>query len=283
MEYFKVKFDTRALGLEKPQITLYPLVCMHLGAAQCDMKFIQKQIARIEEDPNARWIYLGDGGECVTKSSKGDVYAQLLSPQGQQDLAAELLAPIRERGLFGIRGNHGHRIYRETGLSFDKNLCHRLGIPFLGVSTFMNMVVNRSSYDLYFHHGADSGTALQAKITKAEKFLNFVNADALFTAHSHLAQELQPSVLYELDNSSGKIRTKLRRQYVCGAAYDSRTGYAEEKAYTPMLPAWISVKFDGRIIEGEAQKSQSCKIFRSDGTYPIEHKYLMDRPAQELV
>ena len=283
MEYIKFKFDTREAGLEKPQINIYPLVCLHLGAAQCDMKFIEEHVQRIKEDPNGYWIYLGDGGECVTKTSKGDVYAQLLSPQGQQDLAVDVLAPIRGRGLFGIRGNHGHRIYKETGLSFDKNLCHRLGIPYLGVAAFVNLLVNRSSYDLFFHHGADSGTALQAKITKAQKFLEFVNADALFTAHSHLAADLQPSVLYELDNGNGKIRTKLRYQYVCGAAYDSRSGYAEEKAYTPMLPAWIKVAFDGRIVQGEAQKRQKCEIFRSSGQYPITHEYLERMPPNELV
>ena len=283
MEYLRKVFNTREMRLEKPFINIYPLVCMHFGAAQCDMAFIEAHIQRIKEDPNGYWIYLGDAGECVTKQSKGDVYSQLLSPQGQQDLAVELLEPIRGRGIFGIRGNHGQRIFRETGLSFDKNLCHRLGIPFLGVSAFMNLTVNRSSYDLFFHHGSDCGTALQAKIARAERFTQMVNADALFTAHSHLCADLQPSVLYELDNISQKIRTKLRRQYVCGAGYDSRTGYAEEKAYNPMLPAYLRVQFDGRIIRGEGQKSQDCQIYRSDGQHELQHNYLSRIDPMELV
>lgn len=283
MEYLKKVFDTKKLGLKQPFINIYPLVCLHFGAAQCDMRFIKEHIRRIKDDPAGYWIYLGDAGECVTKASKGDVYAQLLSPQGQQELAVNILEPIRGRGLFGIRGNHGQRIYRETGLSFDKNLCHRLGIPYLGVSAMMNLVVNRSSYDLFFHHGGDSGTALTAKISRAEKFSNFVNADGLFTAHSHLAADLQPVVLYELDNQAGKIRTKLRRQYICGAGYDSRSGYAEEKGYNPMLPAYLKVQFDGRIIQGTAQKSQDCQIFRSDGQHEITHEYLAEMNPAELV
>ena len=128
---------------------------MHFGAAQCDMKFIKEHVQRIKDDPSGHWIYLGDGGECVTKQSKGDVYAQLLSPQSQQEIAVEILDPIKNKGLFGIRGNHGNRIYKETGLSFDKNLCHRLNIPYLGVSAFSNFVINRSSYDAFFHHAKD--------------------------------------------------------------------------------------------------------------------------------
>lgn len=283
MEYLRKVFDTKKLGLKQPFINIYPLVCMHFGAAQCDMKFIKEHVRRIKDDPAGYWVYLGDAGECVTKTSKGDVYAQLLSPQGQQELAVKVLEPIRGRGLFGIRGNHGQRVYRETGLSFDKNLCHRLGIPFLGVSAFVNMVVNRSSYDMFFHHGADCGTPVSAKIRKAESFSQFVNADALFTAHSHLAADVQPAALFELDNSAQKVTTKLRHQYICGAGYDSRSGYAEEKGYNPMLPAYIKVSFDGRIVEGRAQKSQKCEIFRSDGQHKLTHEYLAEMDPAELV
>src|SRR5207302_3793163 len=69
----------------------YPLVCMHVGAAQCDMKFINDHIERLRKDPNGKGIYLGDGGECVTKLSKGGIYEQLLSPQQQHDVVVEML------------------------------------------------------------------------------------------------------------------------------------------------------------------------------------------------
>lgn len=99
-----------------PRLRLYPLVCMHVGAPQCDVKFLRQHIQRIKDDPDARWVYMGDGGECVTKLSKGDVYGQLLSPQLQLEALIDLLDPIKDKGLFGIRGNHGHRVYKETGL-----------------------------------------------------------------------------------------------------------------------------------------------------------------------
>jgi len=266
MNYFHFKSKDNTLRI-------YPLVCMHLGASQCDVKFIRDHIARIKADPNGRWVYMGDGGECVTKSSKGSIYSQLLSPSMQVEACADLLEPVRDKGLFGIRGNHGHRVYKDSGLSFDMALCNKLGVPYLGPATFANFVVGRTSYDCYFHHGTDSGIGLRSKISSAEGFARFIDADAIFTAHSHVAIELQPATTLACDNNKQKIRTKLRHQYICGSAYDSRTGYAEEKGYPPLLPSYLSVQFDGWIVEGDAQRGQQCHIYRSDGQHELEHEY----------
>lgn len=269
MNFIRFKYDTKKLKLKEPVIRIYPLVCFHLGAPQSDGKFIHSLLKRIKEDPNARWIYMGDLGECVTLSSKGDVYTQTLSPQGQMDLGVELLTPIKDKGLFGVKGNHGNRIYKETGLEFDQNLCARIGIPYLGTASFVNLVVNRSSYDLYVHHGIDSGVSATAKIRKAEQFGEYIDADAILTAHSHFCVDLSPSHLMSCDNTNRKVRTKLRHQYICGSCYDSRTGYALDKGYKPLLPAHIIITFDGRIIAGKAVKQQRSEIVRSTADYEI--------------
>ena len=90
MSYIRYTFDTKKLKIE-PYINIYPLPCMHVGAAQCDMEFLTDHIDRIKTDPNARVVYMGDGGECVTKYSKGEVYKQLCSPQRQQVWAVRAL------------------------------------------------------------------------------------------------------------------------------------------------------------------------------------------------
>jgi hypothetical protein len=259
--YLKFKYDTKKLKLKKPEITIYPIVCWHIGAEESDTHFIKEHIARIKADPTARVVYLGDGGECVTRNSKGDVFAQTMSPQQQQEALIKLLTPIKDKLLFGVRGNHGHRVYKETGLDFDNSLCNALGIPYMGVCTFCNILVNRSSYDLYFHHGLDSGVSPQTKVSSAEKFTKFIDADAIFTAHSHYATELMPALIRRCDNGACKITDRSRKQYICGSAYDSRTGYAEDKGYPPLTPAHISVTLDGRIIEGTGVKKQTYRKY----------------------
>jgi hypothetical protein len=279
--YIHFEFDTKKLKIPS-HISIYPLVCMHIGSSQCDMTFIKEHIKRVKEDPNARWVYMGDGGECVTTYSKGDLYGQLLSPQQQMECLLDLFAPIKDKGLFGIRGNHGNRVYKESGLSFDHNLMARLGLPYLGVKAMANLVVNRSSYDCWFHHGVDSGIALRSKIAKAETFNMMVNADAIFTAHSHVAINLQPAVLYEADNNAKKLKTKMRYQYICGSGYDSRTGYADDKGYPPLLPSYLAVAFDGRIREGYAHKAQEANVWRSDGQHDLSHDYVVKYLENQL-
>lgn len=281
-QYIRFAFDTHKLGLKEPVIRLYPISCIHMGSPQCDMKFLQEHLYRLKHDPNGRWVYMGDGGECVTKLSKGDVYGQLMPPQAQIEALLDLLGPVKKQGLLGVRGNHGHRVYKETGLSFDHTLCSRLGIPYMGAATFANMVVNRSSYDLYFHHGTDSGITLRAKIAAAEAFGKFIRADAIFTAHSHIAQELQPCAELYCDNNATKCGTLLRHQYITGSFYDSRTGYAEDKGYPPLLPSCLRVTFDGRIVEGKAKKTQKCDRYESDGQHELNHDYIQEYLVRRL-
>jgi len=269
LSYIRVKINTYT-GKGDSVLRLYPLPCFHVGAPQSDAKFIQKHLARIVADPNARWVYMGDGGECVVEGSKGNIYEQILNPQQQVDLIVHLLEPIKAKGLFGIRGNHGNRVYRATGLSFDKTVCLRLGIPYMGVNTFANIVVNKSSYDTYWHHGIDSGVSIQTKINKAEILTRFTNVDAVFTAHSHVVMDLPPSHILGCNNHDRKVQTKLRHQYICGSAYDSRTGYANERGYPPLLPSFIVVELSGKRIHGFPQHKQNSQVFRSDGQHVVD-------------
>jgi hypothetical protein len=271
--YIRFRINTKKPGFKEPVIRLYPLPCLHIGAPQSDAYFIKQHINRIRQDPQGFWIYMGDGGECVTPGSKGSIFEQLYNPQQQQGILISLLEPIKKQGLFGIRGNHGNRVYKETGLSFDKTLCARLGIPYQGVNSFCNLVVNRSSYDLYCHHGVDSGAKIQSKVSSADKFRGWIIADATITAHSHTAMEIQPAAYLLNDNNECRVRTKLMHQYIAGCGYDSRESYATDKGYSPLMPAFICIEFDGRIIEGRAQKNQHYRRWFSDGQHKVDGDY----------
>ena len=96
-------------------------------------------------------------------------------------------------------------------------------------------------------------------------------ADALFTAHSHVAMELPPSTLKYLDNHAMKIKTKLRHQYICGSGYDSRTGYAQEKGYPPLLPQFICVQFVGD--NAKHNKEQQYTRWHSTGEHAVSGIY----------
>lgn len=260
MRYFRYQTD-------QPQVNLYPIVCWHIGAPQASLPFIKTHIKRIAEDPYARWVYMGDGGECVTKSSKGSIYEQTMNPQDQYNMLVELLDPIREKGLFGITGNHDRRIFKDSGMRFAETLMRELKIPYLGNCVFWKLHVRRSTYDIFMHHGIDSSSVIGGKVNKAKSFDQWVFADAIFTAHSHICLEIPPKLTAYLLPSGAEpdhmIQWQPTYEYVCGCAYDSRVpGYAEEKGYQPITPAHLMVEFGGQYKRGVAQHSQTCHIWR---------------------
>lgn len=265
MKYFR--YET-----PESELHIYPLVCWHIGASQSDLAFIEQIIARIKADPKARWVYLGDGGECVLKGSKGDIYSQTMSPMQQQNRLVELLMPIKDKGLFGIKGNHGNRIYKETGLDFDETLMAKLGLPYLGVAAFWHLKLgvgskNTVTFSIYSHHGVDSGVTIASKVTKGQAFDRTFIADTIMTAHSHVALDMPPRYYATLSDKrqSDPIVWQATHEYICGSAYDSRTGYAEEKGYPPLLPSHMVLTFKiGRDSEDRRVKQQSAVIIRKE-------------------
>lgn len=229
-------------------LRLYPLVCWHIGSPQSDTEFIEGIVERIRNDEDARWIVLGDLGDCVTKQSKGDVFSQTMSVEEQLKENLRLLNPILDKGLFGVAGNHGQRIYQETGLSYDMALCNMLGIPYFGQAVLMRLEVYKVFYDVYVRHGLSSGATMGHKVKRAYDAGIYIQADAVITAHSHVAMELEPETFAFIGRVDAKepIRWRQQRYYVAGSAYDSRTGYAEEKGYKPFLPAHVVIGFRGR-------------------------------------
>lgn len=256
-------------------VTFYPFVCWHLGAPQSDERFIEETVYRVKHDPSARWAYLGDGGECTTKLSKGDIWSQTRNIQEQFNGLVELLRPIRAKGLFGVTGNHDRRVFKETGMNFAETLMLTLALPYMGNAAFWHLLINKSLYSIYAHHGMDSGVSMASKINKAKKFEDMILADAIFSAHSHICCELPPKHTALLTDDSAyaaPIKWVTTYEYVCGCAYDSRTGYAEDKGYPPLLPAHLSVTFGGgrtevrdgsHNIRGRPAKTQTCTIWRA--------------------
>jgi hypothetical protein len=255
------------------RVTLYPLVCWHLGEKQADERFIKEHVQRIAADPNGKWVYLGDGGACVTKVSVGDLYEQTMNPDEQLDMFVELAEPIRGKGLFGLSGNHDRRISKLSGLDWTHQLCARLGIPYLGISAFALIVLHpgksnaATSFETFWHHGVDSSSLLGGKIRSAQKLEQLVRADAIFSAHSHVCMDLPPEyVAYIEQHRSPTVGYRELRQFICGCAYNSLVpGYAEEKGYRPILPAHLGVTLEvsnNHEKRAHNQRRISCEIWR---------------------
>jgi hypothetical protein len=226
---------------------LYPFVCWHVGAKQSSVNFISEVVRQVRDDPLARWLYMGDAGECVIKASKGNLYEQTLNPGDQRRVAVALMQPVRDKAIGGIRGNHGNRIDKEVGLGWDETLCALVGMPYFGVSCFGNIVLRASStarlnVSLYAHHGTTAAVTAGGKTNAALKPEQFVVSDLVLTAHSHACGEIIcPRHFALTDARERTIKWRTQRAFLCGSAYDSRSGYAEDKMYPPILPEHLCI------------------------------------------
>jgi predicted phosphodiesterase len=161
----------------------------HNGSPQFDKDRFLKNIAYCLN--NSLYVVLmGDLNETATRNSVGaGVYEQEEIAEDQHNQMVEWLYPLAERKLIlgTLRGNHGERVYKETGFDVDRALARVLKIPFLGDACWNRFKVGSQFYDIYSLHGRSNarfdGTALLA----VERISTSFFCDLLVHGHMHKA------------------------------------------------------------------------------------------------
>lgn len=229
------------------RFTLYPIGDFHYGSRQCDLKFIEKLINEIKENPEAKWVSMGDLIENAIIGSKSDVYLQTIPPKEQVDAIISLLEPIKKQGLFLILGNHESRTMRVVGQQPEEIISYALRIPVAGYSAcaVFDLVKAHTpkSFSCYFHHGAGGGYTPGGKVNAASK-LRFIapTADATFSGHSHMTA--RTSVTW-FEPGRGQILRKTGYDYITGSTLTWNESYAEEKGKRASTVEHIRVTFIG--------------------------------------
>ena len=166
------------------EIKLYNLADVHRGHELCDSDFFHRIIDDIRTDPHAFWVSTGDLGEIALKNSKGNVY-ESKSPQWELETLVEELTPIASKCLGVVFSNHPKRIQDVSGLEFDKILCDRLGIDYLGKTGYLALKVGNGTYFAILHHGSGGGTTGN-KVNRAKQLsIQRPGADLYLTGHVH--------------------------------------------------------------------------------------------------
>lgn len=160
---------------------------VHYGSPQCDQARFLKMLDYCFE--NSVYVFLmGDLLEVATRHSVGaGVYEQSSSAETQHEQMVEWLTPLAEKKLIlGTHsGNHGERVYKETGFNLDKALARELKVPYLGDACWSQFRVGEQTYTLYTLHGRTGsrfdGTALLA----LERISTSFFADMVCCGHVH--------------------------------------------------------------------------------------------------
>lgn len=160
---------------------------VHYGSPQFDKPRFLNMLDYCKIN-NIYVFLMGDLCEIATRHSVGaGIYEQECIAESQHEQMCEWLRPLADKKLIlgTHRGNHGERVYKETGVDIDKALARELNVPYLGDACWNQFRVGNQTYAIYSLHGRTGsrfdGTALLA----LERISTSFFADLVCCGHVH--------------------------------------------------------------------------------------------------
>lgn len=105
------------LPRDLPQCNLYVIADVHIGDPCCDKKAICEWVKRLKSDPCGYFVAAGDMLNMGLKNSKTNIYEEKYLPRQQIELFRTLFAPVKDKLLAIVPGNHEYRAVKEIGIN----------------------------------------------------------------------------------------------------------------------------------------------------------------------
>lgn len=237
---------------EKQQFKIVVLGDLHLGDALCDLDLIKSTIDYVKKTKDCYVIVNGDIMNNAIPGSKSDQISEALTMEQQQDLAIELLTPIKDRILVIAPGNHENRTYRATGINPLRYVARALGLSdrYASEAYLINIKTrykgnnkNSNYFKIFGMHGAYGGGRRIGSAANALQEMSAVVANANLYVRSHTHNHISFNDDVYIVSPQGNL-TRVRRTYYNANAFLKYGGYAEDKGYrlTDTTPAVINVR-----------------------------------------
>ncbi|AKC02656.1 metal-dependent hydrolase [Bacillus phage Stills] len=245
MEYQVVK-----LGKAK-QHNVFLSNDIHVGSEALDEEFLDRYFKEVEKDyDNSSILINGDIFEMVTKSSKGDVFEQVLSPKEQVDRAVEIYRPYKELIKRVTSGNHDQRLENECSFDAVEMFCRYLGIEdkYAGTEGITGFSFNKKIYNVHQFHGVGGGSTLAAVENNLKRYRSKSHAHVTYCGHFH-KQYAKPIKHFAIDPFNKVVREE-KHWLVCGNTCVQTAKYAKKFGYEESFPSQAVLRLAGR---GEKQ------------------------------
>lgn len=198
----------------------------HYGSPQFDQPRFLNMIAYCLKN-NVHVLLMGDLCEIATRHSVGaGVYEQQSPAEQQHEQMVKWLRPLADKGLVlgTLAGNHGDRVYKETGFNLDKALARELRVSYLGDACWNQFKVGKETYTLYTLHGRSGarfdGTALLA----LERISTSFFADMVIQGHAHKCIN---SIVLMQKIKSGQVVEHKKHLLITGSYVKYDGGYGQ--------------------------------------------------------
>ena len=245
-----IKID---LATDIARIEIHPLADLHIGDMSCDFKAILDELEYIKNTENCYCVLDGDLMDTAIASSIGDTYASTHNPMEQLQECVNLFAPIKDKILAVVGGNHENRIYKTDGLDITELMCHQLGIADRYSPTTALVFIRfgddkkhrKVCYTMYMTHGAGGGRKEGGKINRLADLANIVDADIYLMAHVHQPAAFRNSFYRANPENSSATRTE--HLFVNTAAWLKYGGYGDKQGYKPASTINPVIYLDGKV------------------------------------
>ena len=180
------------LSSEFEEVDIVPISDAHYGHLLFSKKHFMRTLEFLEK-PNVFGFLNGDLTESTLRTSKGEIFKQVGSPEDQRDQMIEWLYPYKEKLLGAVDGNHEDRIWKEAGIHIVKDIAKALGIPYrpegllhkVSFGNGNNRTENRPFvFWFYQTHGYGGARTKSAKAVKVERVATWIHSD-FYCLHPH--------------------------------------------------------------------------------------------------
>lgn len=228
-------------------INIIPIADVHLGSMYHQEKEWNQFLKNIQSLDNTYLILAGDLINNNTRSSVGSPFDDILRPREQKRIMTEMLAPIRDKILCIVSGNHENRSLKDADddptydiackldledIYREDLACNLIRVGHHTRRTSSSGGSHVQAYSIVVTHGSGGGIYTGASVNRNERFANvFDNLDCLITGHSHKPSITRPTKEV-IDSRSLSI---LRKEVVCVtcASWLDYSGYALRKQLLP--------------------------------------------------
>ena len=242
------------------EMEIYPIGDVHSGDEWCDESAVKDVINYILEKDNRYAILNGDLIDNAIKTSVGDVYGELFSPEEQIAHVSRLFMPLKDRILAIGSGNHEERTLKLTGIDPSRYMSVRLGLEdryadnsfvlFVKVGksyTSKPSNIKQQVYSIFVQHGYGGGKKSGSKLNNLNDSDKIIaDCDLYIMGHTHtpIANVMSTFVT---DPQNMQIYRK-NKYYLMHNAYLDFGGYGLRHGFAPASKdiTYATLKTQGR-------------------------------------
>jgi len=245
----EIRWFGKVLSKDFNEVRIVVLSDLHYGNPFCSVKHFQRAVDFIKNNENVYCFLNGDFCEAAIRTSKGEIYKQVGSPDGQKHQIVEWLLPIKDKILGMTTGNHEDRIWVSVGMDISDYIAERLEIPYRADGMLFKLSFGNGNnrqkdkpfvFWSYISYGYGGARTKSAKAVKVERMSSWVHADWYAMSHDHVVN-VAPDVYLQPDNRgmigkdgflSGRV-TAHREMLIKTNAFLKWGGYAERGGFPP--------------------------------------------------